>query len=81
MEAIFSVSDDGAVYHRVAVWVRPAGYPDVDCAPPGPDFSGKNFMISSGALETRGAFARVEIVADRSYIFIDEVEVEIDLNK
>jgi hypothetical protein len=75
-EATFSVSDDGVDYHPVGTWTRPADYPEVDCAPEGPDFGGRNFMISSGALKTRGAFARVEITGDRSFIFIDEVEVQ-----
>ncbi|MFQ5768252.1 MAG: hypothetical protein ACE5ID_09760, partial [Acidobacteriota bacterium] len=74
-EAAFLVSDDGIAFHQVAVWVRPAAYPAVDCGAPGPQFNGTNFWISSGSLATRGAFARVEITADGNFIFMDEVEV------
>ncbi|UCF69126.1 MAG: hypothetical protein JSV80_07540, partial [Acidobacteriota bacterium] len=74
-EATFSVSDDGVTFHRVAGWTRPEDYPAVDCAAPGPDFNGMNFMISSGPIASRGAYARVEIAADGKFLFIDEVEV------
>jgi len=74
-EARFLVSDDGGTFHSVAVWLRPPAYPAVDCGPRGPQFGGYNFWISSGPLETRGAFARVELTADEPYVFIDEVEV------
>jgi hypothetical protein len=55
-EVTFEVSDDGVSYYPVSRWTLPAGYPEsADCGAKGPDFNGRNYLISSGLLETRGA--------------------------
>ncbi len=61
-EVTFEVSDDGVSYYPVSRWALPAGYPEsADCGAEGPDFNGRNYLISSGLLETRGAHVRVVI--------------------
>jgi hypothetical protein len=75
----FEVSDDGVSYFPVSRWTLPAGYPDsADCGAQGPNFNGRNYLISSGPLQTRGAHARVFIetqLLGGRFVFIDELEV------
>lgn len=75
----FEVSDDGVNYFPVSTWQRSATYPDMQCGSANSNNSGiYDRWISSGPLQTRGAFVRAIVhtsLSHHRFFIIDEFQV------